>query len=102
MIYFKAKECFNGKYKISPMFENLPLYSTNGSFNLIAARLMGLTYAQFLRYCRDVHEAEIVGKQSLYPVAYFTKEKLPTNLVNELNRRAAALIKERYKQDGKK
>lgn len=101
MIYFKAEECFNGKYKISPIFENLPLYGTSGSFNLIAARLMGLTYAQFLRYCRDVHGAEIIGKQSLYPVAYFTKEKLPTTLLNELNRRAAALIKERYEWNGK-
>ena len=41
-----------------------------GSFNLMPARLLGLTYAQYLRFCRDVLGATLVGKNSKYPVAY--------------------------------
>ena len=71
---------YPGKYVIRPIHENFHLDSTEGSFNVICARLMGLTYPEYLRMCRDCFGAEIIGKGSMYPVeehAEFVKEKTP-------------------------
>ena len=64
-----------GKYIVRPVHCNLPLTYTEGSYNLLAARLMNLGYADYLRMCRDVYGAEIIGKNELYPVAYFSNSK---------------------------
>ena len=43
-------------------FNVLPLKSTKGSFAVLGARLMGLSWPDYLRMCRDVFGAEIIGK----------------------------------------
>ena len=60
-----------GKYTITPVFKNLPITRTTGSFNLLPARLCNLSYAQYLRFARDILGAEITGKGRLYPIAIF-------------------------------
>ena len=94
MAYFKVDNSpINiGKYVIRPNFDKLPLYSTTGSYNVIMARIMGITYANYLRLCRDEYGAEIVGKNSIYPVAYFTEEKRAKELVKELDKRADKIL----------
>ena len=90
------KECFfieelpsdTHKFIIGLNHENLKLKSTNGSFNVICARLMNLTYANYLRMCRDVLGAEIRGKNQKYPIAVFRKDKNLYQLVKLLNARA--------------
>ena len=62
---------YPGKYIIRVDLDKFHLNYTEGSYNVICARLMGLTYAQYLRMCRDCFGAEIIGKGSMYPVAYF-------------------------------
>lgn len=88
-----------GKWIIRPIFENFHLDSTSGSFNVICARLVGLTYAQYLRMCRDCFSAEIIGKGSMYPVAYFKRSTELDALVEFLNVQANLVLWEREHPD---
>lgn len=88
-----------GKYIIRPIHENFFLESTEGSFNIIGARLMGLTYAQYLRMCRDIYGAEIMGKGSLYPYPVFKLSKGLNDLIDQLNARATLVLWEREHPD---
>lgn len=90
---------YPGKYIIRPIHDNFHLNSTDGSFNIICARLMGLTYAQYLRMCRDCFGAEIIGKGSIYPVAYFKFSEKLVDLVENLNARANLVLWEREHPD---
>lgn len=100
---FEREESVNypGKYIIRPIYDNFHLDSTEGSFNLICARLMGLSYAQYLRMCRDCFGAEIIGKGSMYPVAYFKFSEKLKDLVDGLNARANLVLWEREHPDFK-
>ena len=93
---------YPGKYVIRPIHDNFHLDYTEGSFNVICARLMGLTYAQYLRMCRDCFGAEIVGKGSKYPVAYFKLSKELNDLIEQLNARANLVLWEREHPDFEK
>ena len=84
-----------GKWRVVPVHDNFHLGATTGSYNLICARLMNLTYPQYLRMCRDCFGAEIVGKDSNYPVAYFKRSKELDALVDLLNARANLVLWER-------
>ena len=84
-----------GKWRILPLHENLHLKYTEGSYNVICARLIGLTYPQYLRMCRDCFGAEIIGKGSNYPVAYFKRSKELDALIELLNVRANLVLWER-------
>lgn len=84
-----------GKYTIRPDFDKFFLNYTEGSFNIICARLMGLSYADYLRMCRDCFGAEIMGKNSKYPIAYFKRSKELDALIDNLNARANMVMWER-------
>ena len=90
---------YPGKYIIRPIHDNFHLDYTEGSFNLICARLFGLSYPQFLRMCRDCFGAEIIGKGSMYPVAYFKFSKQLNDLIDGLNARANIVLWEREHPD---
>ena len=90
---------YPGKYIIRPIHDNFHLDYTEGSFNLICARLMGLSYADYLRMCRDCFGAEIIGKGSMYPVAYFKFSKQLNDLIDGLNARANIVLWEREHPD---
>lgn len=90
---------YPGKYIIRPIHDNFHLDYTEGSFNIICARLMGLSYADYLRMCRDCFGAEIIGKGSLYPVAYFKFSKQLNDLIDGLNARANIVLWEREHPD---
>ena len=92
---------YPGKYTIKPIHENFHLEYTEGSFNVICARLMNLTYAQYLRMCRDCFGAEIIGKGSKYPVAYFKLSQELNTLIDQLNIRANLVLWEREHPDHK-
>lgn len=84
-----------GKYTLRINFDFLPEISTKGSFNILAARLLNLSYAQYLRFCRDVLKAEIIGKNELYPVAYFSVSMETNAFVRLLNSRMYLVLWER-------
>ena len=94
--YFISEETpYNpGKFVVRPVHENLPLKYTTGSYNILAARLLNLSYANYLRMCRDIYGAEITGKGRLYPVAYFDGETSKLKeLISLLNKNVEKVIK---------
>ena len=88
-----------GKWRIIPVHYNFYLGEAIGSYNLICARLFNLSYAQYLRMCRDCFGAEIIGKDSMYPVAYFKRGKEMDILIENLNARANLVLWEREHPD---
>ena len=92
--YFVLEASANrpNKYLIRPVHDNLPLYNTSGSYALLPARLMGLSWAEYLRFCRDVLGAEINGKSTYYPIPYFDKNIIVAEFVNLLNTRAKFIL----------
>lgn len=89
--YIEESPYHPGKYIIKIDFTALPSMRTTGSYNLLPARLLGLSYAEYLRYCRDIYKAEIIGKNNMYPVAYFKDNVATGDLVRTLNSRMAAI-----------
>lgn len=96
-VCFEAEESVTmpGKYMVVPVHENFHLNHTTGSYNIIAARVMNLSYAQYLRFCRDIVGAEIVGKGTMYPVPYFKQNGTFYQFVKLLNNRANLILWER-------
>ena len=68
---------------------------TKGSYNVFMARLLNLSYAEFLRYCRDQLHAEIIGKGNRYVIPYFDNTPEVQLLVKLLNVRMNYIINER-------
>ena len=87
--YLEESPYHPGKYRVAMNFDTLPGIRTTGSYNLLPARLLCLSYAEYLRFCRDQLGAEIIGKKSMYPVAYFSDTKSAEGLVSTLNSRMA-------------
>ena len=102
VFYRDESAMYPGKYMIRADLEKFYLGSAEGSYNIIQARLMGLTYAQYLRMCRDCFGAEIIGKDSKYPVAYFKPSKELDALIDNLNARANLVLWEREHPDFEK
>lgn len=90
--YFFLEEsaCQKGKYLIRIDFELMPDMRSSGSYAILPARLLNLSYAQYLRFCRDAVGAEIIGKNTSYPLVYFKKNLAAESLVNLLNTIMAA------------
>lgn len=59
--------------------------STEGSYNVLFARLMNMDYPTWLRFCRDIVGAELVGKNHLYVYPIFKKTSETVQFVDLLN-----------------
>lgn len=99
VFYRDESATYPGKYMIRADLDKFHLNYTEGSYNIIGARLMGLTYANYLRMCRDIYGAEIVGKGCNYPYPIFKLSKGLENLIDELNARANLVLWEREHPD---
>ena len=71
VFYIDDTPSMPGFYIIKINHSEFNLGPTVGSYNLIMGRILNISYANFLRLCRDNFNARIVGKNSYYPVAYF-------------------------------
>ena len=69
--------------------------NTTGSFAVMAARVAGLPYGMYCRFCRDVLGAEVVGKGNTYPIVYFQNTNEVRKFINLLNERANKIIQNR-------
>lgn len=78
----------NNKYLVKPNFNELPLFYTEGSFAVVPCRLLNISFANYLRLCRDDFDGEIFGKNHTYPIVYFQKERDANQLAFFLNSRA--------------
>lgn len=56
----------------------------SGSFNIVAARIFGFSYPDYLRYVRDNHNATLKGKQG-YSYAVYKDRKDCVAVVTLLN-----------------
>lgn len=90
-----------GKYIIAINFDLLPPMRTEGSYAVLFARLMNLSFPQYLRFCRDEFEAEVIGKHSTYPTVYFKKTAKTSALIRLLNSRMNYVVWEREHPDWK-
>lgn len=81
-----------GEYMIRVNVDLLPFTTTIGSLNVLPARLLNLTYAQYLRFCRDILGAKVRGKNCGYPVAYFKRDEILNQFVKLLNARTEFVI----------
>lgn len=69
-------------------------HGTEGSYNVFPARVLNLSYADYLRYCRDRLGAELVGRNNKYVVAYFDRNKESEALIKLLNKRMEYILLE--------
>ena len=101
MVYFIVDRTMsNNKYMVRPNLPLLPIESLKGSFNVLAARVINLSYASYLRMCRDLYGAEIIGKNHKYCIAFFNSPSDAQPLLDELNKRVKIILKEREKKNG--
>lgn len=80
------------KFILRADFDTMPLVNTTGSFNILPARLLGMNFADYLRVCRDVFGAEVMGKKGLYPVALFPQSTETEMLLKILNKRVELIM----------
>lgn len=74
----------------------------NGSYNIIMARLCGLDFADFLRMCRDILGANLIGRVG-YSYPTFKRTKEVEAFIKFLNARAEyALYCRKHPYDIKK
>ena len=61
-------------------------YYINGSYNIVAARMLGLSYPDYLRYIRQNYNATLRGRQG-YSYAFFKNRNDCYDLVDLLNKK---------------
>lgn len=93
--YLDTTPFYKNKYviRVNPEVMNFPNGMT-GSFNVFIARVAGLAYPDFLRYCRDKLDAEIIGKNGYYLAMYFPDSIKVKNFVLLLNNRIEDIKKQ--------
>ena len=92
-VYYEETPYNKGKYILALHHDEFPFQKgTSGSYNVFLARIAGLSYADFLRMCRDEFGAEIIGKDKLYPVAYFNFGEGLLAITKWLDTRAKFLV----------
>lgn len=87
MSYFIVEKAANGMYIIKINFDKVGIIFTTGSFNIAAARVANLSYPDYLKWCRDHYNAEIIGKGSYYCLPYFKNKKDAEEVASILNLR---------------
>lgn len=96
MAYFCVESTYDGsEFLVKP---DEPLTSriyARGSWEIVIASVMGFqdSYAEFLRYCREQYGAKIKGKNWKYPVPFFQTQQSALLFRQELEKRAAALVR---------
>ena len=92
-VYYEETPYNKGKYVLALHHDEFPFHNgTSGSYNVFLARIAGLSYADFLRMCRDEFGATIIGKNALYPVAYFDFGEGLSAITKWLDTRAKFLV----------
>ena len=102
--YFDIEESntFPNSFLLTPNFSTIGIHHIEGSAAIICARLMNLSYANYLRMCRDLLKAEIIGKGHKYPAIYFKDKTLLLKFVKMLDKRMEIVkVNERIEQKKK-
>ena len=83
-----------GKYRLVFHPDKFRCISTDGSYLVMGARILDIGYVDFLRLCRDSFDAELYGKNTLYPVVVFPNRAKVGLLCDTLNAFANAILLE--------
>lgn len=97
--FFYLNESFSvpGAWFISVDYEKFECgLVKEGSWNVLPARVLGISYPDWLRFCRDEFHAIINGKNCLYIVPYFKDKAVALELTKLLNNRANLLYLSNY------
>lgn len=93
--YLDESPLYTNKYIIRMNFDKFLFpHGTSGSYAVFVARLLNLSYADYLRYARDRLGAELVGKKSKYVTAYYDKNETTLAFINLLNKRMEYVMNE--------
>ena len=65
---------------------------TKGSYGVLPARLLGLSYPDYLKFLRDVLGADVIGKNAKYPVAFLDKNETTRQFVKLLNAKMETIV----------
>ena len=83
--FMASETCSEGEYTVKLTDEMFSLMGCQlGSFNVVAARILGFSYPDYLRYVRDNHNATLKGKQG-YSYAVYKDRKDCVAVVTLLN-----------------
>lgn len=93
--FMVSEACNEGEYMVKLTDEMFSLMGCqSGSFNIVAARILGFSYPDYLRYVRDNHNAILKGKQG-YSYAVYRDRKdcvAVVTLLNDTWRKVEAVI----------
>ena len=88
IFYFREYEGEPNRYTLTIDYDlahEFYIKSTEGSYNILFARVLNMDYPTFLRFCRDVGGAELIGKNSLYVYPVFKKTSEAIQILDMLN-----------------
>lgn len=91
MIYFTWRENSSGTgWLICPFHENFKNPKIEGSWNVVPARFLGLSWEDYLKFCMQ-NGAMLHGKNKTYILPVFKKKN--NEFLNLLNERTEKIIK---------
>ena len=90
MTYFSYKHTSTNGWMILPEYEQFGNPYIHGSYSLFAARIMGMSWSDWLEYCEQ-NGAVLYGKSILYIQAIWKEPNQA--FLKELNKRAAEVAK---------
>ena len=85
MNFTMAEYIENGTYVIFYEGQEFLGGDCGGTYHTIAARILGFSYPNYLRFCRDNFNAEIRGKIG-YPTPFWKNKKSCEDLLKLLNK----------------
>ena len=93
--YFYSCDLFDtGTYSVRLSDEIYEFFGrTDSSFNIVMARILGLSYASFLRFARDRYNGILDGGSRYYITVGFENKKDCDDLCKVLNNRWVELTK---------
>lgn len=90
--YFYVEELPSGtQWIVKVNTELIKVSGMTGSLHVLGARVCGIPYAEYLRYCRSKYRAELRGKIG-YPYPIFYDKKNAEKLAKELSERFSSVI----------
>ena len=93
--YFDESPIYTNKYILRLNYDKFLFPTgTKGSFNVMPARVLSLSYADYLRYARDRLGAELIGKGTRYVMPYFDRNETTDAFVRLLNKRMEYVMQE--------
>lgn len=95
--YFYLEEVPTEKnyYRIRPNLSLMPITGSGGSYIILMSRVLGISFPNYIRLCRDVFDANIKGKNVMYPLMSFRKTRELQQLVKLINSRVELVLMER-------